>query len=290
MGLGTNHQTTTSHAIFIPEIWAKHSQRAKEKALHLANFVYRRDDEVSAFGDVLHTETISNLSANDKAINTQVTLQTPSESDVDLTINKHKEASFLIEDNLSQKAMLNLMREYVGKGSYGVGAQVDTDLFALYSSLTTTDVGTAGSALTQSTVASAWETLSTADVPEEDRCWFFHPSAYADLLLISAFTSIDFKEAVGQVAKSGMNGLVVGYMYGSPVKISTNVPATTEGSPAVASRANLYLHKEAFQLGMQKENRIQSDYILEYLGFLTVIDAIYGVATYRADHGVQVLN
>lgn len=288
MGLGTDHQTISTHDIFIPEIWAKRAQRARESALHLANFVFRRDDEVSAFGDVLHTDTISNLSASDKTAGAQVTLQTPSESAVNLTINKHKESSFLIEDNLAAKSMLNLMREYTTKGSYAVGKQTDTDVFANYASLTESALGTAGSALTQDVVAEAWEALSSNDVPEEDRAWFLHPSAYSDLLKITAFTSIDFVKAIGAMVTSGMNGLVVGYMYGAPVKITTNVPSYSTGSPAFTAYRNLYLHKEAFQLGMQKNIRVQTQYKLEYLGWLTVCDAIYGSAIYRADHGVEI--
>ena len=38
------------------------------------------------------------LTVNDKAANTAVTLQTPDDSAVSVTLNKHKEVSFLIED------------------------------------------------------------------------------------------------------------------------------------------------------------------------------------------------
>lgn len=290
MGLGTNGQTITTHDIFLPEIWSPRAQRAREKALHLASFVYRRDDEVSAYGDLLHSFTISNLSANDKSANTQVTLQAPSESTVNLTINKHKEASFLIEDNLSAKSQMNLQREYTEKGSYGIGTQIDTDVAANYSSLTNSAVGSFGVALTDATVLAAWKTLSALDVPAEDRAWFFHPNAYADLLQIEKFIRTDFTTNMLQQMGIPTNLITkaVGMLYGSPVFLTTNIPTGTFGSPAATGYINLYLHKEAFQLGMQKQVRVQTDYILEYLGHLTVIDAIYGTAVYRADHGVVV--
>jgi len=286
MALGTNHQTIATHTIFIPELWDSRSQRERERALHLANFVYRRDDEVDAYGDVLTTQTISNLTANDKAASTQVTLQTPTEANVSLTIDKHKEASFLIEDNLAAKSMLNLQREYVGKGAYGVGRQVDTDLFGLSASLTQTPVGTAGVALTDAVVLAAWEALTVSDVPQEERCWFFYPDCMTDLWQLEKFIRTDF--VTGETLNNNINGLTVGYLYGAPVKLTTNIPSTSTGSPATISHGNLYLHREAFQLGMQKKIRTQIDYILEYLAYLTVIDAIYGVAVYRADHGVVI--
>lgn len=255
--------------------------------MHLANFVYRRDDEVSGSGDVLYDQTISNLSTGDKAVDTVVTLQSPSESTVTLTINKHKYAAFLVEDNASVKSLLNLQKEYVTKGSYAVGEQIDTDIFANYGSLTETAVGTATSALTDAVIISAWTALSENNVPESDRGWFFHPSAYADLLALTVFTSGDYGNAKGTPVTSSKNGLIVGYMYGAPVYLTTNVPSDTTGSPASTYYRNLYLHKEAFQAAMQKNVRIQTQYKLEYLGWLTVVDAIYGSAIYRADHGIE---
>lgn len=290
MALGTNGQTITTHDIFIPERWSARAQRAREKQLHLASFVFRRDDEIEGFGDTLNTQTISNLSANDKTANTQVTLQTPSETNNALVINKHKEASFLVEDNLRVKSQLNLQREYTEKGSYGVGKQIDTDGFSLYTGLTNSAVGSFGVDLTDDTVLAAWEKLSNLDVPEEDRAWFFTPGAFADLLKLEKFVRTDFKTLMmqGMDIPRSLRGKVKGELYGSPVYITTNVPTGTFGSPVSTGYINLYLHKEAFQLGMQKQIRVQTDYILEYLGHLTVIDAIYGWAVYRADHGVVV--
>ena len=291
MALGTNQITITTHNIFIPELWDNRSQKERERALHLANFVYRRDDEVEAYGDVLNTQTISNFTSNAKVINTQVTLQAPAEANVPLTIDQHEEASFLVEDNAAAKSLLNLQREYVGKASYGVGLEIDTQVFANRAALTTAAVGTIGVALTDAVIVSAWETLSTNDVPEEDRAWFFHPSAFAELMQLTVFSSTDFSLSKGQVFTGNQaNGLYVGVMYGSPVYLTNNVPVKTTGSPAVSGFANLYLHKEAFQLGMQKRIRVQIDYILEYLGYLTVVDAIFGTAIYRADHGVEIYN
>ena len=288
MPLGTNHQTKTTHDIFLPERWSPRAQRAREAALHLAAFIYRRDEEMRGYGDVLNTQTITNLSANDKAAGGQVTLQTPTETNLALTINKHKEASFLVEKILDVQTMINLQREYTEKGAYALGSVIDTDPFALVSSLTTTPIGTYATAITQAIVASAWSGLSVNNVPEQDRAWFFYPTAYSDLLQISAFTSIDFRDAIGRVSGGGMNGLQVGWMYGSPVKISTNVPTGSSGSPAVEGRQNLYAHKEAFQAAIQSPIANDTDYILEYLGWLTVLDVIYGVGLYRGDHGIVI--
>lgn len=290
MALGADQITVTTHDIFRPEVWSPRVQRATEAQLHLASFVYRRDSEIKGYGDVLNTQTISNLSANNKTGNAQVTLQTPTESNVPLTINKHKEASFLVEDITEVQTMVRLQREYSQKAGYGVGKQVDTDVFANYGSLSESAIGTAGSALTDAVIVSAWSTLSGNDVPEEDRGWFFHPSAYADILKLDKFVRMDFKTNIfeGSSISAALKSKAVGTLYGAPVFLTTNVPSYSTGSPAFTAYRNLYLHKEAFQLAMQKGIRTQTDYILEYLGYLTVVDAIYGTSIYRADHGIEI--
>ena len=47
-------------------------------------------------------------------------------------------------------------------------------------------------------------------------------------------------------------------------------------------------HKEAIALALQLAPRTQSDYILEYLGNLVVVDTIYGYSAIRPTFGIEV--
>lgn len=66
-------------------------------------------------GDTLHVPQISNLSANDKTQQSEVTLQTVTESEVQISIDKWKETSFEIEDLLAIQSQYDLRSEYTNK-------------------------------------------------------------------------------------------------------------------------------------------------------------------------------
>src|SRR6478609_8357858 len=97
MALGTNGITHTTADKFIPDVWLdeiRYFLKANLKASGLVKNIYFQGQK----GDVLHIPDLSAMSANDKSANTQVTLQVFTETEFTLTINKHKEASFVIED------------------------------------------------------------------------------------------------------------------------------------------------------------------------------------------------
>jgi hypothetical protein len=72
----------------------------------------------------------------------------------------------------------------------------------------------------------------------------------------------------------------IGEIYNIPLHISTNV-ATSGGA-----RLNTLFHREAVACVQQAGPRTQSDYILEYLGNLVVVDHVYGQVESRDPFGV----
>src|SRR5581483_12206591 len=56
------------------------------------------DNEVAVHGETVQIPFRGSLTVNDKSANTNYTLQTPADTKVSVTLNKHKEVSFLIED------------------------------------------------------------------------------------------------------------------------------------------------------------------------------------------------
>lgn len=277
MGLGTNHMTVTTGANFIPEIWSRELQRATESNLVAAKLVKRFDADVKQKGDVVHVPLISNLSATDKTAGTAVTFSSPTENKVDITVDKHKHIAVIIEDILDAQQAYNTAEEYKSKISYGLAKQVDTDILALYSSLSQS-VGTAGTPPTDLNFLRAIQYLDDADAPDNDRSFIMAPSCKASLLAIDKFVDQDF---VGD--RPTVSG-VFGARYGIPFYVSTNVPASG-GNPI-----NLIIHKEAFALAMQKSVTLKSDYVIDFLGMAHVGQVLYGVAEYRDAFGVQVLS
>ena len=288
MALGSSQQTTTTGAVFIPEVWSPEVLRAAENALVMAPLVKRFDSLVTGKGDTIHIPNLSNLSASDKSANTQVSLQSPTESDTSISINKHKESSFLVEDLLKVQSNYDLMGEYTSKAGESIARQIDTDLLGLYSDFTNTDVGTYGTDITDAVVLAADEALDLANAPLEDRVFVIYPTQKTALLRIDKFVKADY---VGQynsatMVRTGPNSRYMwGELYGKPVYYTKQVVATA-GTPT--QYHNVLFHKEALALALQQAPRVQSQYILEYLGNLVVVDVIYGVKTIRADFGIEI--
>ncbi len=288
MALGTNQMTTTTGDVFRPEVWSPEVLRATENALVMAGLVKRFDSLVSGKGDVINIPNLSNLTASNKAANTQVTLQAATEANTTISINKHKESSFLVEDLLKVQANYELMGEYTSKAGESIARQIDTDLLDEYTNFTNTDVGTYGSDITDAVILAAIEQIDLANAPLEDRAFVIYPTQKTALARIDKFVKADY---LGQyqnptvVQKGVPSRYMWGDIYGVPVYYTKQI---TQSAGTPTQTHNILFHKEALALALQLAPRTQSQYILEYLGNLVVVDTIYGVKTLRTDFGIEV--
>jgi len=278
----------TDTAVFIPEIWSQEVKMFRENALVAASLVKRFDNLVKEKGDTIHIPDISELSANDKTANNEVTLQTVTESQSNLSIDTHKEVSFEIEDIVKTQSQFDLRSLYTKSAGYAIAKAIDTGLLGLYSSLTSTDVGTYGVDLTDATVVAAIQALDEANVPMEERYFVIKPSQKAALLKLDKFVKADFLGQYDQptvVRKGPNNRYLWGDIYGIPTYY-TNQVTTTAGTPTQTH--NIMFHKEAFMLAMQLGPRTQGNYWAKDLAWLVTVDCIYGLGAFRTDHGVEV--
>lgn len=280
--------TVTTGANFIPEIWSMETQRAAEAALVMAPLVKRFDSLVKGRGDTIHVPHISNLTANDKAANTEVTTQTITESETTISINKWKETSFEVEDMVKVQSNYDLMSEYTNKAGYAIAGAVDTDLLALYAELTSTAVGAYGTPLSDATLVSAIQALDEANAPIEDRALVIKPSDKAAIMKLDKFVKADYLGQYNQatpVQRGPNNRYLWGEIYGTPVYYTTQV-AQTAGTPV--ENHGMLFHKEAFALALQQAPRTQSNYWAKDLAWLVTVDVIYGCKVYRPTFGVEV--
>lgn len=296
MALGSTQMTITTGDVFIPEIWSRETQRAVEATLVLANLVKRFDSELTDGGDILRVPLVSNLTANAKAANTQVTLNAPTETQFTMNINRHFEASYLVEDRLKVQSKYNLLEQYSGKAGYAIGVQIDSDLAGLYSGLSQT-VGNSTTDITDANLVRAIQYLDDANAPQTERYFVIKPAGLAHVRLIDKFSRWDalgispnpasgaggLSNGSSVVRRIGPNGFV-GTLYNVEVYMSTNLTEEAGTSDVVH---NLLFHKEAFALGMQQKPRMQFQYKQEYLGNLATTDAIWGFAEYRDTFGVD---
>lgn len=311
MALGTNHVTNTTAATFIPEIWSDEIIAAYKNNLVLANAVNKMS-HVGKKGDTIHIPKPTRGSASAKAASTQVTLIAATESEVQVSIDKHYEYSRLIEDITDVQAQPSLRRFYTEDAGYALGKQVDSDLGAL--GKTFGDDNGSGSDWIHSNsfyvdgangiAAYAVDTVAVTDVftdlafrelvkelddndtPMDGRFLVIPPSVRSTIMGIDRYVSADF------VSSSPVQNGLIGQLYGVDIYVSNNLPvvetAGDNSASAVDTVGAIMAQRDAMVLVEQMGVRTQTQYKQEYLGDLMTADTLYGVKTVRPESGLVI--
>ncbi len=304
MALGTNHNTVTTAANYIPEVWSN-----EVIAAYKANTVMRGlvtlIDHKGKKGDTIHIPNFSRGSANSKAASTQVVLNTSTHGVTDISINQHYEYSVLIEDIVEVQALNSLRQQYTDDAGYALAVQIDDQMHDLGATLqgstaySTAVIGSDGVTVWDPTantntgngtvladvgVRKMIQTLDDVDVPQADRAIVVPPIEKKNLLGLSRYTEQAFTGEMGK-GNSIRNGMI-GDLYGIPVFVSTRSETVAATDTSTNYRVGLIFHKSAFALVEQQGIRSQTQYKQEYLGDLFTADTIYGTGELRDTAGV----
>lgn len=281
MALGANHQTVTTTDVFAPNVWANDVMDFLKSELVLLPRVKHFDSEVASYGQTVEVPFVTSGTAKNKAANTAVVLNDATATKVQITIDKHKYESYLIEDIAKIQSKYDLRSEYTKAAAYSVAEAIDSDILTeLKDGSTNAAVGTFGVALTSTVIKNAMVKLDEAKAPRTDRTLAVDPYQHGELLEIDKFVRYD---ALG-TGKAIENGKV-GHIYGFEVVMSQNFPfvdTTTDEHTGMA------FHKDAVGIAHQVKPRVQASYQHEYLGWLLTVDTVYGVKTLRGTFSVAV--
>lgn len=303
----------TSAATFIPEIWSDEIIAAYQKNLVLANLV-KKMSMSGKKGDTIHVPKPVRGDAHAKAENTAVTVQNATESEVQVSINKHYEYSRLIEDITDVQALSSLRQFYTEDAGYALATQVDSDLHSLATGLGTSgttsttylnnggtffnDASSGLTAYDDDTVVSAdvfeddafrgiIQKLDDQDVPMDNRSFVVPPVLRNTIMGISRYVSSDF------VNNSTVVNGKIGQLYGIDVYVSTNCPtveaAGDNSASSVDAKGALLFHRDALVLAEQVGVRSQTQYKQEWLANLFTSDTLYGVAVLRPASGLTLV-
>lgn len=254
------------------------------------------DSDVATYGQTISIPYGGSLSVNDKSADTAVTLQTPSDSVYQVTLNKHKEVSFLIEDIGRALSRPDWLATYMADGMAVLAEQIDGDLTGLYSGLAQSIDATSG--LGEDDFRNARRLLNSAKAPLGNRYAVLHEDAEYEALGIERIVNRDYTEALGSMAAGSFTGRFGGFDIFLDQKIAI----------ATAEAKNLFFHKNAFVLatrplpaapaGSGVVQRVMDEdgmglratisYSADHLGVQVTIDVLYGVAELRDNHGVVV--
>lgn len=274
-----NEITTTEAAVFIPEIWKPGFLKALAYKGKIRNRVLSADGDVKQMGDILHiriapTGTVNNVTAATGAITNQAL--TPTEAQ--LVVDKWKDYTFEIVDNVAAQADQYLEASLKDSAPAQFAKAIDSDLFDLAASgLTTQTAIDATSGLTGDSLTEAFYSLAVDEVDMEDPnniSWFFHWKQWPVLKKLAGISEAQITGESG----GGLMKFKVPDILGVPVYFSSEVQLST-------NHYNMLLHREAFACGVQK------NFTLEKLARVRKstpysADMMYGVKVVRATHGV----
>lgn len=263
----------------------------------LARLVNRDyDNEVASYGQTIKIPYGGALVANDKASNTVVTLQTPNDAAYTVTLNKHKEVSFLIEDVAKAFARPDWFQRYMLDGMAVLAEQIDSDIAALYSGFSQSVDATGG--LAEDDFRNARRLLNSAKAPLGQRYAVLHEDAEYEALGIERVVNRDYTESLGSMAANSFTGRFAGFDIFMDQRIAT----------AASEAKNLFFHRDAIvmvtrplpaapanagvqQTVMSEDGiglRVTISYNPDHLGVQVTVDVLYGVAEMRDNHGVVV--
>jgi N4-gp56 family major capsid protein len=280
----TMTKTTAQNAAntFVPQMWSDELLVSRESNLVAAK-LFKRINHKGREGDTITLPFVSHFSANNKTAGSAVTIQANAEGKIAISLDKHKEVSFLEDDLLKVQSQYDLRAQYTREAGYALAKAIDTDILALFDAglgagykLSGSDGDTVFAAgnegdLTDKAIRNAIELLDNNDVPMDNRFMIIPPSQKNALLGIDKFVLYQNIGRTNEIQKG-----TFGEIYGLKVYITTNLPTISSvAKPAILA------HRDSVCCAIQRDVRIQSQYKQEYLANLVTADVIYGVKALR---------
>jgi len=155
-----------------------------------------------------------------------------------------------------------------------IARKMDTDLLALANSLSVT-VGGVSTAATPALIFQAIAKLRSQGYDTANDCAIvLHPNVAYDVASVLTST---FAAPASMVGNDALRNGFMGMLGGVPVYQSSLVAQSTASSNATGDYANLIMHRDAFDLAMMQDIKIESQREATKRGFDLVGSAIYGV-------------
>lgn len=276
----------TGGNVFRPNVWSNEVLMFVKSNLVLLPLIKHYDAEVKSKGQTVEIPNVSTITASLKAENTAVNLNYNIDTKTTITINRHYESSFLVEDILATQSNYDTRSDYTKAAAYAIAEKVDADI----ASVMTTEwkaggyaYGAYGTAISDTLILAINRYLTEQKAPRTDRVLVVHPKGEAELLAIDKFVRYD---SLGQPADQNPTKVgKMGQIYGAEVFVSQNLVYLDTATDEYNS---LFFHKEAAAIAMQVNPRTQAQYKQEYLGWLVTVDVLYGVTTLRDGFGFVV--
>ena len=287
---------TSAQLATIPTIVAAEALGYLKNNTVMARLVARDwDNEVARYGQTIKIQYPGTLAANTKSEGSTITLNQPTAGEYTVTLNQHKEVSFLIEDFGRFLARPDWFKTYMETAMMVLAETIDGALTALYAGFSQTIDASTG--LGEDDFRLARRYLNTAKAPLGQRYAVLHEDAEYEALAIERLVNRDYAESLGSMAANSY----VNRAYGFDIFMSQSIKTSTtlknmffQRNAMVLATRPLATAPEGMGVVQRTMNedgiglRVTMSYDHDYLGGKVTVDVLYGVAELRDNHGVVV--
>lgn len=228
---------------FDPTIWSKQGIAILREKIAMPKLV-RVDfqNDLAQMGDVVNTRKPATMTVNDVDTDgdSGLTVQNVSATNVAVTLNSHKHATWRIKDREASRSISNLMTEYMDPAMLAIANTLDKSLLSLHTSSSYL-IAVASATGWRDGLNSARTQLNKNRAPESNR-----------VLVVSDDDegAIGNQDLVVKINEGGDPRVLregsLGRLKGFDIYRSSNILGVNTGSPLV--RHNLAFHKDAIAL------------------------------------------
>ena len=202
-------------------------------------------------GSVVRFQKIGVGVANTKSRNGNVTPMELAHTTVEATMADYYAPEYI--DKLDElKTNIDERQAVATSAAAALGRKTDEILYtAMDAGANSTQIHDTGSALAKADLLSLFETMGSANIPEDGQRYLaMHPKGYADLFLIEEFASSDY---VGEQNLPFAGGMTMKEFLGFKI-FSTS---------AITSGKNIAYHSTAIGLGINSDVQTEINYVPE---------------------------
>jgi hypothetical protein len=280
-----------------PTIIAAEALQYLQSNTVLARLVNRDyENEVAEFGNVVKIPYGGALTVNPKVADTPITLNAPNDSAYTLTLNKHNEVSFIVEDIAKAFARPDWFQVYAQDAMAKMAEEIDNDIAALYAGFSQSINAVAG--LSEGTFREARRLLNAAKAPLTNRNFVLHEDADYEFLGIEKVINAEYAAALGGKAADSLVGRFMGFdvFMDQQIAVSGGQCKNMAFQRNAIVMANRPLPVAPAGMGVMQRVlnedgiavRVTMSYDHDYLGAKFTLDTLYGVAEMRDSHGIAV--
>lgn len=261
--------TSTTHAAFLPELWASDTQKAMEFKQVLAALVDTRfEREIKTMGRILSIQRYSNIAVQSKVegLANEIQFNAVQQDRQRITIDTYQYVAVLLNAVVQAQSKYNDRAALTDKMAYALVRGMEVNIANVAQTFTQT-VGAYGSDATDADLRKAWQFLADAGF-YDNASWVFSPGMAQSIFGIDRFVSKDFQDDTPAVQTAKLPT-----MYNHPAYVSNLLR-----SPSAGAHDNMLIHKSAIILLRQVAPSFKEQYRIEWNADALLAYQLYAVA------------